>query len=136
MPKIADPGNPYKSYIDEFASLRTAVLDRMAASPGIHFHLRIQVFLLLIMAWSFCCLPPGGSRFDRERSGPATSRADWLGGRPRRRVGLALIAALGLPLPETPAWLSRLGRAVPAILLIAGAVRRRRCWPHVRLRRP
>ncbi len=134
LPKIADPGNPYKSYIDEFASLRTAVVERMAASPGIHFHLRIQVFLLLMMAWSF--VPPAAWRESlRGRDGPATSRADgWTAGLVVS-VGLALIAALGLPLPETPAWLSRLGGAVPAILLIAGAAAPR-CWPHVRLQRP
>ena len=34
LPKIADPNNPYKSYIDEFAGLRSAVLDRMVATPG------------------------------------------------------------------------------------------------------
>jgi hypothetical protein len=111
LPKIADPNSPYKSYIDEFAGLRSAVRDRMATTPGIHFHLRVQVFLLLMMAWSF--LPQAvrrGVRGSVERGFVCLL------------VGLALLAALGLPLPETPAWLSRAARAVPAVVLIAGAV--------------
>ena len=123
LPKIADPSNPYKSYIDEFAGLRTAVRDRMLTSPGIHFHIRVQVFLLLMTAWSF--LPPAAWRIWRisiERSGRAgTSRSAWWALGLVVPCGLALVAALGLPLPETPAWLSGIGRAVPVLLLIAGA---------------
>jgi hypothetical protein len=124
LPKVADANNPYKSYIDEFASLRSAVLDRMAATPGSHFHLRVQVFLLLMMAWSF--LPPAVWRawsgsLDHGSQTRAPRPAYWGIGL-AALVGVAIVAAMGLPLPETPAWLSTIGRAVPAELLIAGAV--------------
>ncbi len=123
LPKIADPSNPYKSYIDEFAGLRAAVRDRMLTSPGIHFHIRVQVFLLLMTAWSF--LPPAAWRLWRisiERSGRAGApRSAWWALGLVVPCGLALVAALGLPLPGTPAWLSGIGRAVPVLLLIAGA---------------
>ena len=123
LPKIADPSNPYKSYIDEFAGLRAAVRDRMLTSPGIHFHIRVQVFLLLMTAWSF--LPPAAWRLWRisiERSGRAGApRSAWWALGLVVPCGLALVDALGLPLPGTPAWLSGIGRAVPVLLLIAGA---------------
>jgi hypothetical protein len=121
LPKIADANNPYKSYIDEFASLRSAVYDQVVAGSGIHFHLRIQVFLLLMIGWSF--LPPvvmstrQGSSARRIRSGVLQAASSMV-----VLVTLALIAALGLPLPETPPWLSSGGRAVPVLLLIAGVV--------------
>ena len=72
LPKIADPSNPYKSYIDEFASLRSAVRDGMAESPGIHFHLRVQFFLLLLMAGSF--VMPAAWRAWRGRSSGVAGR--------------------------------------------------------------
>jgi hypothetical protein len=122
-PKIADPSSPYKSYIDEFAGLRSAVRDRMLATPGVHFHIRVQVFLLLMTAWSF--LPTAAWRAWRrsvEREGPApASRSSWWVVGWVVMSGLALAAALGLPLPGTPAWLARAGRMVPALLLLAGA---------------
>lgn len=124
LPKIADANNPYKTYIDEFASLHSAIRDRMAGAPGPHFHLRVQVFLLLMIPWSF--LPPalreaGRESLDRGRASRAWSTAPGVIG-PLVLVGLAIVAALGLPLPETPAWLSIASRAVPAELLIAGVV--------------
>ena len=124
LPKIADANNPYKAYIDEFASVRSTVRKGMAAASGAHFHLRIQVFLLLMIAWSF--VPPAIWRTWREspgHDGPiARSRAFlWPIGM-SALLGLAVVAALGLPLPGTPAWLSRTARAMPAVLLIAGVV--------------
>jgi tetratricopeptide (TPR) repeat protein len=122
LPKIADPASPYKSYIDEFASLRTAFVERMAASSGSHLHLRLHVFLLLMTAWSF--VPPSAWRAAiRGRDARAASRSSpaWAAGL-GVACGLALIAAIGLPFPETPAWLKALGRSVPVLVLMAGGV--------------
>ena len=69
------------------------------------------MFLLLLIAWSFLPLAIWRSR-----------RGSLDRGGLSLLVGLARVAALGLPLPETPAWLSKIARAVPALLSIAGGV--------------
>ena len=127
LPKIADPNNPYKSYIDEFASLRSAVLDRMVATPGIHFHLRVQVFLLLLMPGASC------------RQAIWRSRRESLGspaGLIVCSVGLALVAGAGTSLARDAGLALEDRRAVPAVLSIAGARRRRLAGLPVAARRP
>jgi tetratricopeptide (TPR) repeat protein len=123
FPKISDPANPYKSYVDEFTSLRSFVLDQMRAAPGTHFHIRIHVLLLLLLPCSF--LLPAAWRTWRSSFGQSaqvgTARAVWWATGIALACWLVLAAVLGLPLPGTPTWLLRTGRAVPAVMAIVGA---------------
>jgi hypothetical protein len=122
FPKISNPANPYKSYVDEFTSLRTVVLDRMRAGPGTHFHIRIHVLLLLLLPWSF--LVPAAWRTWRStfepgaRIGPA--RAMCWAMHIALACGFVLTAVLSLPLPGTPVWLVRCSRAMPTWIVIIG----------------
>ncbi len=118
--KIADPTNPYKTYIDEFASLREAVLSRMIASPGTHYYLRAEIFLLLLLPWSFL-LPAAWRECRSSGRGGIGEGAGWTIGS-AAALSLALMAALGLPLPETPTWLVRIGLALPFAVPIIGGL--------------
>ena len=120
-PKISDPANPYKVYVDEFTSLRMVVLDRMGAAPGAHAHVRAQVFLLLMLPWSFV-LPAAWKKWrsSLERSGQAGCPLRFPGGVLVMACVLALTAVLGVPLPGTPRWLVAISRASPVIMLLAG----------------
>ena len=122
FPKISDPTNPYKSYIAEFASLRSATLNRMRTMPGTHFHLRTQVFLLLLIPWSFV-LPAAWREWhsSQERGGRvgAGISSRWIVGWVLV-CAFALVAALGMPSGQTSAWLVRMGRVQPATLLVIG----------------
>ena len=53
FPKISDPANPYKAYVDEFTSLREVMHDQMRGAAGGHPLVRAQV-----LCCSFC---PGAS---------------------------------------------------------------------------
>ena len=123
FPKISDPANPYKSYVDEFTSLRTVVLDRMHGAPGTHFHIRIHVFLLLLLPCSFL-LPATWRKWRSSYGGtPQVGVARtfcWAAGT-ALACGLLLTAVLGLPLPGTPVWLLHSSRAAPTMMLIVGA---------------
>jgi hypothetical protein len=122
FPKISDPTNPYKLYIAEFASLRSATLNRMLAMPGTHFHLRTQIFLLLLIPWSFL-LPAAWREWhsSHERAGGvgAETLPCWVVGWVLV-CGLALVGASGMPSGQTNAWLVILGRVQPATLLVVG----------------
>jgi hypothetical protein len=121
--KISDPASPYKSYVDEFTSLRTFVLDLMRAAPGTHFHVRVHVLLFLLLPWSF--LLPATWRMWRPSIGETaqigTARVFCGAAGVALACGLLLTTVLGLPLPGTPVWLVRAGRAMPAMTAIAGA---------------
>ena len=127
FPKISDPANPYKAYVDEFTSLREVMLDQMRGAAGAHPHVRAQVFLLLILPWSFRltgCLGKmafvverdGAGRCGGTNSGPAVwssiSSSSW-----RPRWASPCLAHLR--------WLVAIGRVVPAAMLILGGVCRR-----------
>jgi hypothetical protein len=123
FPKISDPASPYKSYVDEFTSLRTFVLELMRAAPGTYFHVRVHVLLLLLLPWSF--LLPATWRMWRESIGQTSRlgtahKISWAAG-----VALAcvfiLTTVLGLPVAGTPGWLVQAARATPAMTAIAGA---------------
>ncbi|MGP0066013.1 MAG: hypothetical protein ACLQGP_20735 [Isosphaeraceae bacterium] len=122
FPKIADPGNPYKAYVDEFVSLRTAVLGQLRQMPGVHLPLRIHVYLTTLLPWSFllpavwrACREPGG-RGDRSGTGPVSIWAIGLA----IAIGGSVATAMVAPFPETPAWLIRMSPIVPMTLLVVG----------------
>jgi hypothetical protein len=122
FPKISDPTNPYKSYIAEFASLRSAIRDRMRVIPGTHFHLRTHVFLLMLFPWTFV-LPAAwrqwrSSHMKDVRFSPSTSSwwvAGWV-----LACGLSLVVALGMPSPKTKPWLVQMSRVQPIAVLVKG----------------
>lgn len=121
-PKIGDPSNPYKSYIDEFTGLHTSIHDQAAGVPGMFFHLRLQLFLLVFMIWSFVPLAvartwSASTEESRLARGP---RVSTLAIGSLLPAGLALAYVLGLPLPATPAWVRGLGRAVPVVMAMGG----------------
>ena len=103
LPKISDPANPYKAYVDEFTSLRDVVLDRMRGVPGAHPPRSNPIFLLLLLPVELRlagCLEKMAAVAREE----ATSRGGlgatcWGGG-----LVMACIIArgrrLGVPLPE------------------------------------
>ena len=120
FPKISDPANPYKAYVDEFSNLRMVVLDRMMGAQGAHPHIRTQIFLLLALPWSFV-LP---AAWENWRSSVAGGDSAGINGYTRWAAGLivasalALAGALGMPLPGTPRWLVGIGEAAPATMLV------------------
>lgn len=122
FPKISDPANPYKAYVDEFTSLREVMHDQMRNAAGAHPHVRAQVFLLLILPWSFV-LPVAWekwhSSFGENEPVDVVGVRFWACGLVVTFV-LSAAAALGVPLPGTPGLLVAIGRAVPAMMLILG----------------
>ncbi len=123
FPKISDPANPYKAYVDEFTSLREFVQDQMHAAPGAHLHVRAQMFLLVLLPWSFVLLAASelwhSTPLEREGS-KSPSIALWACVLFLSVVSI-MAAALGISLPGTPPWLVPIGRAAPIAILIVGA---------------
>ncbi len=122
FPKISDPANPYKTYVDEFTSLHEVMHDRMRGAVGGHPHIRTQIFLLLVLPWSFV-LPAG---WEKWRSSFAAGGQVGVVGATSWAFGFVLTcifvvaAVLGVPLPGTPRWLVGVARVVPAIMLVSG----------------
>jgi hypothetical protein len=122
FPKISDPASPYKAYVDEFMSLQRVMLDQKRGAPWLHPHARTQIFLLLLLPWSFVLpaawerwrMPSGGS----EGAG-AKGNTAWLSGLVAVCT-LSLAAVVCLPLPGTPRDLVGIGRAIPAMMVFFG----------------
>ena len=110
FPKISDPANPYKTYVDEFTSLHEVMHDQMGGAVGGHPHVRTQIFLLLVLPWSFV-LPAG---WEKWRSSFAAGGQVGVVGATSWAFGFVLTcifvvaAVLGVPLPGTPAGSSAL----------------------------
>ena len=126
FPKIADAGNPYKSYILEFMSLRSIQTGEGATVSRRSFFVRDEAFLLLALPTSFLVpavwstwrsAPPGQTH---GRLG-ATSPPAWLGAL-GLAFGLTLVGVMGIALPETPAWQVAVGRWMPGSLVALGLV--------------
>jgi hypothetical protein len=121
-PKIAEEGNPYKDYIEEFISpIKYARLPQAEAAAGhwisgtFHFLLLlVPLGFLLPAVWTASQLPRGG-----ERARPEPRPLAWLvvllAG-----VALLLIRVVGLTLGARSETMSSLGQAVPLLLLAAG----------------
>jgi tetratricopeptide (TPR) repeat protein len=124
FPKISDPANLYKTYIDEFTSLSEVMHDQMGGMAGTHPHVRTQMFLLMLLPWSFV-LPAAWekwrSAFGQSEQVGAVGTLFWACGFVVACV-VVLAAVLGVPLPGTARWLIGVSRAVPAIMVIIGGV--------------
>ena len=123
FPKISDSANPYKAYVDEFTTLRGVMQDQMRGAAGAHPHVRTQIFLLLLLPWSFV-LPAAWEKWQaafgvRGQAG-AFGATCWACGFVVTCV-VVVTTILGVPLPGTPRWLVGASRMGPAIMLIFGA---------------
>ena len=120
FPKIYDPANPYKAYVDEFSSLQSVVSDRMRGATGAHPHVRTQIFLLLALPWSFV-LPAAWENWNSSLRGDVSVRASgstgWVVGLIIASI-LVLVAALGVPLSGTARSLVGISGAAPAVMLM------------------
>ncbi len=59
FPKISDPANPYKAYVDEFSSLRMVVLDRMRRRRELTPTSEPRSFSSSHCPGALSCRPPG-----------------------------------------------------------------------------
>jgi tetratricopeptide (TPR) repeat protein len=131
-PKVAQAGNPYKAYIEEFMSPRQyASLPAALAGTGrwiggtFHFLLLlVPLGLLLPAVWTAAQFPQADHT---ERAKP---RAEiWLGIL-LAGVALLLVRVIGLGGADQSGIMVSVGQAVPLLLLaagVAGAVISRRC---------
>jgi hypothetical protein len=122
FPKISDPASPYKAYVDEFMSLQRVMLDQKRGGTGVHPQVRTQIFLLLLLPWSFV-LPAAWERWrmsSGESEGAGAKRnIAWLSGLVAV-CSLSLATVVCLPLPGTPRQLVGIGHAIPAMVLFFG----------------
>ena len=122
FPKISDPANPYKAYVDEFTGLREFVRTQMKTAPAFYPHVRAQFFLLLLLPWSFV-LPAASKLWHSTSVGSEQTKALsftlWAGGLVLSCV-LITAAVLGIPLSGTPPWLVSISRAAPFAILGVG----------------
>jgi tetratricopeptide (TPR) repeat protein len=125
LPKVTQPDNPYKRYIEEFMSARQYVAWATPGRAARNAFFCSFYLLLLLLPLSF--LLPAAWR--ASRAGPAWL---WLA---------ALLAAVGLLGPNTlalseaglPPWIAWPGRSAPLVLLagalLGAGLLARRSWP-------
>ena len=124
-PKISAWGGLYKSHIEEFRDLRTAIARWGVGEVGGNLYWQLTYFLLCELPLSFLVpavcraglrsWPPGVAR--RARAQPFA----WLGVFGLATVPIA-ISTLGLPARAVPGWLIELGRWAPVGLLVLGGL--------------
>jgi tetratricopeptide (TPR) repeat protein len=140
FPKVADPKNPYKQYIDELKSPADFVVDSTLRVAGTNWFFLALYFLLPLLPLSFLypalwrtwCAPRPVPR--KTRTTPESPRvvpAAWFGAL-AATIALLLLGTLTLS-GAGPAWLSALGDNVPLWIVLGGAGAalglRRRCPP-------
>ena len=123
FPKISDPANPYKAYVDEFTNLHLVVRDQIRGSVAAHPQIRAHIFLLMLLPISFV-LPAAWNKwrssFGESQGVRGVGETAWTGGLVVA-CSLAMAFVLGLSMPATPGWLVSISRAVPTITLSLGA---------------
>jgi tetratricopeptide (TPR) repeat protein len=128
-PKVADPNNPYKKYIDELQSATDYVTNATVRVAGTNWFFLALYLLLLLLPVSF--LYPALWRAWQEpavkgRRGPGKTAAEgpavgvWLGGL-AALVGLLALHTLLLSGAWAPAWVVALGDNVSILILVAAA---------------
>jgi tetratricopeptide (TPR) repeat protein len=128
FPKVADPNNPYKRYIDELMSPAEYVKDATAPVAGRNWFFMAFYFLLLLLPVSFVypalwrawsAAPPVG-KLRRGATGTDLQLRRWLGGLVVILVLLAL-HTLTLSGQGAPGWVVALGDNCPLLFLVGGA---------------
>jgi hypothetical protein len=113
FPKVADPNNPYKRYIDELKSPGEVARRDTVAVVGKDWFFLALYLLLPLLALSF--LYPALWRARQPKS-----RGAWLGGL------IAVIALLVLRMltlsGKTPSWLNAAGDNVPLLVAASGGI--------------
>jgi tetratricopeptide (TPR) repeat protein len=126
-PKVSDPNNPYKRYIDELKSPTRLVEESTIQVAGKNWFFLALHFLLPLLPLSFL-YPAMWRAWRAPRPVPKKSRtmpdnppaapAVWLG---TLAVAIAVLLLDTLTLSGTgPAWLNVLGDNVPLLLLLSG----------------
>jgi tetratricopeptide (TPR) repeat protein len=130
FPKVADPNNPYKKYVDELRSPAERVKETTLRVLGKDGFFRSLYFLLPVLPLSF--LYPAAWRAWRapQTQGKPSRRAAELPSSPATGAWLGALAAVLVLLVlstltlsgEGPFWLNLLGQNVPLLLLIGGGL--------------
>ncbi|HTU19615.1 MAG TPA: hypothetical protein VMG10_16260 [Gemmataceae bacterium] len=130
FPKVADPNNPYKKYIDELQSPADQVREATLRVLGKNLFFRSLYFLLPLLplsflypsAWRSWRAPqPQGKPSRRGGKPPCSpSTGAWLGG--LAAILVLLILSTFTLSGEGPVWLNALGQNVPLLLLASGAM--------------
>jgi tetratricopeptide (TPR) repeat protein len=128
FPKVADPNNPYKKYIDELMSPMDFVRRSTPRVAGANWFFLVLYFLLRLLPLSFLYpavwrawqepRPTRKKARQAEESSPAPRTGAWLGG---LAVIIALLVVNTLTVSENgPAWLNAFGDNVPLVILLGG----------------
>jgi tetratricopeptide (TPR) repeat protein len=129
FPKVADPANPYKKYIDELMSPADYVKDATISVAGTNWFFLSFYFLLLLLPLSFIypalwrawSSAAAAGKSGRARAGSNAARVGpWLGGL-AAMAGLLAGHTLTLSGKGAPAWILTLGDNGPLLVLLGGA---------------
>jgi tetratricopeptide (TPR) repeat protein len=128
-PKVADPNNPYKKYIDELQSATDYVAGATVRVAGANWFFLALYFLLLLLPVSFLYPALWRARqapAAKGRRGPGKTAPEgpavvaWLGGL-AALVGLLAVHTLLLSGTWAPGWVVTVGDNVSAMILLAAA---------------